>query len=341
MIDVAIDVRITPRMSAGMRAYVGALIAGLPRVAPDVRVHPVGHGLNFGLAEQVELPAEIARLAPALTHYPTIFVPLRRRKPYVAMVHDLIHLQFPRLFGPAVAAFYALVATPMLRGAALLLMSDERTAQACIELLGVPRERCRVVPLGYDPALIAAASVPLPPRARPFAFYAGNHRPHKNLRVLYEAWAGLPDAVELDLLVTGPPDAAAAERYRRRCGELCFLGTLSAAELAQHYRAALAYVHPALAEGFGLPLLEAAVLGTPVAASHTALPGLLGPYAATFAPHDPLELRAILTDLAANPAPYRRRAAEGSVAARAYTWDRFAAATAAVYREVVHGSVGA
>jgi glycosyltransferase involved in cell wall biosynthesis len=339
VIDVALDARITPRMSAGMRAYVRALLEGLPRVAPDVRVHAVGRGLNFGLAEQIELPAEITRLAPALTHYPTIYAPLRRRRPYVAMVHDLIHLQFPQLFSPAAAVFYELVAAPMLRRAALLLMSDERTAEACERLLRVPRERCRIVPLGYDPALLAAAA-PLAP-ARPFALYAGNHRPHKNLAVLYEAWAGLPDAIELDLVLTGPPDPQAAERYRRRSGVLQFLGTIDDAELAARYRGATAYVHPALAEGFGLPMLEATVLGTPVIASRTALPGLLAPYAATFAPHDSLGLRALLTDVAANPAPHRRRAAEGSAVARAYTWDRFAAATAAVYREVVDGFAGA
>jgi len=336
VIDVALDARITPRMSAGVRAYVRALLAYLPRMAPDIRLHPVGHGLNFGFDEQLALPAEIARLAPALTHYPTIFVPLRRRKPYVAMVHDLIHLQFPRLFRAATGLHYALVGIPMLRGADLLLMSEERTAGACVELLGVPRERCRVVPLGYDPALLAPSSAP--PPVRPFVFYAGNHRPHKNLAVLYEAWAGLPEAVDLDLLLTGDDDAAARERYRRGRNELRFVGTLSTAELSACFRGASAYVHPALAEGFGLPMLEATVLGTPVVASATALPAILEPYATTFTPHDPLQLRAVLADLAANPAPYRRRAAEGSIAMRAYTWDRFAAATAAVYREVADGS---
>ena len=91
-------------------------------------------------------------------------------------------------------------------------------------------------------------------------------------------------------------------------------------------------------EGFGLPMLEATVVGTPVIASSSAVPSILAPYVSTFAPHDTLALRALLTDLAANPAPYRRRAAEGRTAMRAYTWDRFAAATAAVYREVVDGS---
>ena len=336
MIDVALDARITPRMSAGIRAYVRALCDGLPRVAPDIRLHTVGRGLNFGFSEQVRLPAEIDRIAPALTHYPTIFAPLRRRRPYVAMVHDLIHLQYPQFFGRTTALFYSVAAKPMLRGAALLLMSDERTADACAELLGVERERCRVVPLGYDPGLFAAAETR--PARRPFIMYAGNHRPHKNLAVLYEAWAGLPEPIVLDLVITGPPDAAALARYRRAGSELRFAGTLTDEHLAAGYRAATAYVHPALVEGFGLPMLEATVAGTPVVASATAVPAIVAPYATTFAPHDTLALRATLTDLAANPAPYRRRAAEGRDALRAYTWDRFAAATAAVNREFVYGT---
>ncbi len=339
MIDVALDARITPRMSAGVRAYVRALLDGLPRVAPDIRLHAVGRGLNFGLDEQLRLPAEIDRLKPAVTHYPTIFAPLRRRRPYVAMVHDLIHLQYPQFFSKATAAFYAVAAKRMLRGATLLLMSDERTADACVELLGVERERCRIVPLGYDPAHFAEAETRSP--RRPFIMYAGNHRPHKNLDVLYEAWAGLPEAIALDLVITGPADHSTPQRYRRAGSELRYAGTLSDAHLVAGYRAASAYVHPALVEGFGLPMLEAMVAGTPVIASTTSVPRIIAPYAATFAPHDPLALRAILTDLAANPAPYRRRAAEGQTAARAYTWDRFAAATAAVYREVVDGSSGA
>ena len=335
MIDVAIDARVTPRMSAGMRAYLAALLDGLPRVAPDIRVHAVGSGGNFGWREQVALPAEIRRIGPALTHYPTIFTPLLRSQPYVAMVHDLIHLDLPQYFGPATAVHYALLAKPMLRAAALLLMSDERTAAACERHLGVPRERCRIVPLGYDPALLIAGEPLRPPR--PFLLYAGNHRPHKNLRLLYEAWAALPEAVALDLEVTGADDPAARATYARARGELRFLGLLPATELARRYRAALAYVHPALAEGFGIPMLEALAVGTPVLASATAVPALLEPYAKTFSPHDALALRALLMDVATDPAPYRRRAAEGSVALRAYTWDRFAAGTAAMYREVVDG----
>jgi glycosyltransferase involved in cell wall biosynthesis len=336
MIDVALDARITPRMSAGMRAYVRALVDGLPRVARDVAVHALDRGGNFGIDEFVRLPAAIREIAPDVTHFPTVFVPFDRRPPYVAMVHDLIHLQFPQFFGLATAAHYELIAIPMFRKATLLLMSDERTVAACERFLRVPPERCRVVPLGYDPALLD----PVEPLAapRPFLFYAGNHRPHKNLATLFEAWSGLAPAVELDLVCTGPDDAAARERYARRGGELRFTGDLAPVELARRYRAALAYVHPALAEGFGLPMLEATVLGTPVLASAACVPAILAPFVTAFAPHDVLALRALLVDVVARNAVYRRLAAEGSVAVRAYTWDRFAAATAAVYREVAHAT---
>jgi glycosyltransferase involved in cell wall biosynthesis len=193
--------------------------------------------------------------------------------------------------------------------------------------------------LGYDPALLDPPEEPLRP-ARPYLFYAGNHRPHKNLNVLYQAWATLPASIELDLVCTGPDDPAARAAFVRANGTLRFLGEIAPGELARRYRAAFAYVHPALAEGFGIPMLEALVLGTPVVASATAVPTVVAPYATTFPAQDVLALRAALTDLVANPAPFRRLAAEGSTATRAYTWDRFAAATAAVYREVVHGFVG-
>ncbi len=337
MIDVALDARITPRMSAGMRAYVRALVDGLPRVARDIALHALDRGGNFGIDEQVRLPVAIREIAPDVTHFPTVFVPFDRRPPYVAMVHDLIHLELPQFFGLATAAHYALVAVPMYRKAALLLMSDERTVAACERLLRVPPERCRVVPLGYDPALLDPVEPLVVPR--PFLFYAGNHRPHKNLAALFEAWSGLPPAVELDLVCTGPDDAAARERYGRAAGgELRFTGDLAPRALAQHYRAALAYVHPALVEGFGLPMLEATVLATPVLASATCVPSILAPYVTAFAPHDVLALRALVVDVIARAGAYRRRAAEGSVAVRAYTWDRFAAATAAVYREVAHAT---
>ena len=55
-------------------------------------------------------------------------------------------------------------------------------------------------------------------------------------------------------------------------GAIAFLGELDDATLARRYRGALAYVQPSLAEGFGIPALEAAAAGTPVLATTTSVP---------------------------------------------------------------------
>ena len=325
MIRVVLAARPTSRASAGMRAYTRALLERLPRVAPDVDLVPVTSPL-------VLHPLALRTARPQLVHLPYLEAAPLVPRPYVAMVHDLIHLKFPHLFSRATAAYWRFAAAPLYRNAARVLVSDLRVADDCMALLGLARERIRVVPLGYDEAIPAAAPCEA---ARPYAFYAGNHAPHKGLATLYAAWAALPEEIELDLVLTGREEPAVRSKYVRKNGAIAFLGELDDATLARRFRGALAYVQPSLAEGFGIPILEAAAAGTPVLASTSAVPALVAPFAQTFAPGDASALAALLATLARDPARARERAAEGAAALRAYTWDRFAASTAAVYREVV------
>jgi glycosyltransferase involved in cell wall biosynthesis len=308
-----------------MRAYGRALLERVQRVAPDVALVPVDVPL-------AALPFALRRTRAQLVHVPYLDAPPLLPRPYTAMVHDLIHLRFPALFSPATNAYWRVVATPLYRGAARLLVSDPRVADDCVRYLGVARERIRVVPLGYAEAVPDAE----PWRAeRPYLFYAGNHRPHKGLETLYAAWRDLPDDVALDLVLTGPDEPAVRARYVRARGSLTFLGEIDEATLARRYRGALAYVQPSLAEGFGIPALEAAVAATPVIATASSVPAIVAPYAETFAAGDAGALGALVERIARDPSAARGRAAEGAVALRAYTWDRSAAETAAVFREVV------
>jgi glycosyltransferase involved in cell wall biosynthesis len=325
VIRVALAARASPRASAGMRAYTRALLERMGRVAPDVELIPV----RAPLALQ---PFALRAARPQLVHLPYLDAVPPVPRPYVAMVHDLIHLRFPALFSHATAWYWRFVATPFYRAAERVLVSDPRVADDCVALLGISPERIRIVPLGYGDAIPDA---PAWPAERPYVFYAGNHKPHKDLATLYAAWAALPPQLALDLVLTGPDEPYVRQRYARERGAIAFLGELDDSTLARRYRGAIAYAQPSLAEGFGIPVLEAAVAGTPVLAAAAAAPAVTLPFVQTFAAGDVDALGLLLSALVRDPAPARARAAEGAVTLRAYTWDRFAASTAAVYREVV------
>ncbi len=330
--DVALDVRETSHTSAGMLAYVRALRRWLPRVAPDLRLAEIGTGDNFDLAEQVGLPFALARLRPRLAHFPTPFVPCFVPVPFVVTVHDLIDLEFPQHVKRKVGTYWRYVVSPVLRSARAVITDDEATRALLEHYAGVDPARVRVIPLGVDvPDPLPAPLV----GPRPYLFYAGNHRPHKDLATLVAAWASLPEAIAVDLVLTGDEEPS-LRRVRHPRGELAFAGHRSAAEIWGLHRGALAYVHPALREGFGLPLLEALQVGTPVIAAEPAVPSALKPYVHRYPAGDAAALRALLLRVVEDPGAFSR---DGGVwrarKRRSLTWESTVRATAGVYRELL------
>ncbi len=330
--DVALDVRETSHMSAGMLAYVRALRRLLPAVAPDIRVLHVGRGDNFDLEEQIALPLALARMRPRLAHVPTPFVPRVIPVPYVVTVHDVIDLEFPQYAKRKVAPYWRYVAGPVLRAARAVITDDDATVPLLERYLGVDPSRVRVIPLGVD------APEPVPPaerRERPYFFYAGNHRPHKDLATLVAAWSSLPGAPPVDLVMTGARTPELHLAARGAGGILVFAGDCDEARVWALHRGALAYVQPSLREGFGLPLLEALRAGTPVIASDTAVPAMLRSSVHRYPARDVAALRALLARAIDEHESFAAAAARARDATADLTWERAVRATAGLYRELL------
>lgn len=330
--DLALDARETTHTSAGMLAYVRALRRLLPRVAPDLRVLEVGGGDNFDLAEQVGIPLALLRARPRLVHFPTPFVPRLVPVPYVVTVHDVIDLEFPQYAKAKVGPYWRFVVGPVLRKARAVITDDDATVELMQRYLHLDPGRVRVIPLGVDAPQPVS---PPPPRERPYLLYAGNRRPHKALASLLSVWTSLPERHAVDLIVTGPELGDLSAEVGREHGVLSFAGEVDEATLWTLYRGALAYVHPALREGFGLPLLEALRSGTPVIAAETATPSVLKPFVHRYEANDPVALRRLLLHVLDDPEPFRREAATAREATAHLTWERTVRATADLYRELL------
>ena len=317
-----------------MKSYVRELTRRLPAAAPQYDYVSFERGGNFGWDEQIRLPLAIARSRVSLVHYLSLYVPLLSPAPSIVTIHDLIHLHFPEYFKAKVRPYYATVVRWACARAKRVITDDEKTVDDLERFLHVDRAKVRVVPLGVDQRFLVAST----PHAAttPYLLYVGNHRPHKNLHTLFDAWSSLPSGMAVDLYITGSDDFG-GELRRRRTPErrIVALGDVSEDELASYYAGALALVQPSFREGFGLPVLEAMASGCAVVATEGALPRVLAPAALVFESGSADELRAMLERIITEPALRATYVRAGRLAAAMLTWDRCALATASVYAEVL------
>ena len=331
---VGLDARLTRQMSTGMRAYATELARRLPRVAPDIEFVAFSDGANFGWNEQIVLPLRLARSRLDLSHFLSLYTPAIAPRPYVLTIHDLIHVRFPRHFKAKVGPYYRSVVRFACARAQVVITDDERTVRDLERYLGVPPTRVRVIPLGVNDRFLTAIEPFAAPR--PYVLYSGNHRRHKDLPTLFAAWASLPARLAVDLYLTGFDDLQFDRHaHRRPEGDVVFLGDVSAEALAGYYAGALALVHPALAEGFGLPLLEAMAARCPVVASEESVPRVLRGAALTFPAGDAQAAAEAVARLLTDTGLRERLTEEGRAKAQQLTWDQCARATAALYREIL------
>ncbi|HSP19934.1 MAG TPA: glycosyltransferase family 1 protein, partial [Myxococcaceae bacterium] len=222
---------------------------------------------------------------------------------------------------------------PALQRARGLLTVSEFARGELAGRLGVPPWRWSVVPPGVDARfrpptpeerLQLRARLGLPAR---FLLAVGNPKPHKNMALLARIAARLP--VPLVLLA-----GDGLERVFPRPTRV--LSEVDEEHLPALYGSAEALLLPSRHEGFGLPALEAMATGTPVlAASAGALPEVTGGAAELLDPDDPEAWIHAASALVATPALRVRWASAGRERARAFTWERCARQTLAVYRSAL------
>lgn len=296
-------------------------------------------------ASHRELPRVIAEERPDLVHFTHFAVPLGYRGPYVVTVHDLTMVQRRNLHGggPArrlrrevklVAGRY--VAASAVRRAAEVIAVSQATASDVVALGAAP-ERVTVVYEAADEQIAAPESVP--GVDGPFLLYVGNGYPHKNLEVLLAAMERLaPVRPALRLVVAGDP-ATYSARQRRRVAQgpaataVTWAGFVSDGQLSWLYSNAELLVLPSLAEGFGLPGLEAMAHGLPVVASRAScLPEVYGDGATYFAPSDPEDLVRVVCSVLDDAHLRRALVDAGRARVAEFSWGRMAEETLAVYR---------
>jgi glycosyltransferase involved in cell wall biosynthesis len=295
------------------------------------------------LAEQTLLPAAVRKSAPDLLHNVFNTAPAVRAVPQVTTIHDVIFKRFPETHGLLAKGVEVLVPLAA-RRSARVLTDSEASKSDIVRFLDVPPDRVDVAPLG--PGIPEDAKGPPPAEVcgelglgdAPLVLSVLAKRPHKNGARLIEAFGKVPRGV---LVVPGystsyEDELRALVEENGLADRVRLLGWVDDALLDGLYRAADCFVFPSLAEGFGLPVLEAMLRGAPVACSNsTSLPEVAGDAALLFDPLDvdaiAVSIRRILED---RELAERLRAA-GLERATRFSWEQTAQATLECYRKAL------
>lgn len=297
--------------------------------------------------EQGVGPLVAARARLDLLHGPVNALPLAVPCRGIVTVHDLAFLAHPEALGAGRRRYLTAITTLSARRAARIIAVSAFTRDEIVRRLGIPARKIAVVHNAVD-----ASFAPLPvgesarfraERGLPerLILCVGTLEPRKNLIGLLDAFARLAPTTDAELVVVGGQGWLYDETLARVAalgltGRVRFAGFVPDEDLPRWYNAATVFVYPSLYEGFGLPPLEALACGVPtVTSAGTAMAEVVGDAALLADPRDPGALAAALRR-ALDDAGLRATLREaGPRRAAGFTWARTAAATRAVYDEVL------
>ena len=270
--------------------------------------------------------------------------------PSVATVHDLSQLHVQEKYD-ALRMFYVKRVLPtMMRRLDRVVAVSESTRRDLEQYAGVPAERIVVAYNGADldrfgPArgddARRRAAAALGTEA-PFILYTARlEHPGKNHVRLLQALAQLKARGSLrhKLVLAGRPwhGAAAITAEVEPLGlqdDVIFTGFVPDQLLPSLYAAADLFVFPSLFEGFGIPLLEAMISGTPVcAADVSSIPEVTGDAALLFDPGDAAGIASAMARLLDDAPLARQLVQRGLAQARRFSWDQAAAGVLAQCRQ--------
>jgi glycosyltransferase involved in cell wall biosynthesis len=353
---IAYDARMSLGDYRGMGRYLRALIAGREHSLTglcasgedDRNLRLVARGMRFHpLWEQVSIPRLLRERCVDVFLAPYNTAPLRLPPGtrLLLVVHDLIFMEpLPpsRSLYQNVGRIYRQVVAPhAIRRADLIVTVSRYTAEQLVSRFGVDERDVRIIPVSIGPEWFSGAVEPREPATT--VLTVAGEAPSKNLHRALEAFAicrrqmsGSPLRMQV---------AGVKWEYHRVFQELAhslgvddlveFLPYVSDATMHALYRAADVLLMPSLAEGFGIPALEAMAAGLPVASSSaTSLPEVGGDAPLYFDPRSTGEMADVLRRVLADRALRREMSHRGRMQASRFHRDAIRPKIEAFWDEV-------
>lgn len=294
-----------------------------------------------------------------LIHFPYNWsFPLIKKLPTIITIHDVIPFTFREAMGLFKNLF---IYKPAIRMAAklndIIATVSEFSKLDISSKVGVPADKIKVIPNGIrHPYKPTAELINQLTRKfgleNGFVLNVGGIHERKNIVRLIHAFAKLlkEESYPGKLVITGKVSGAPyQEKMKKLCdraieeekidSRVVFTGFISDEELDNLFSMADLFVYPSLYEGFGIPVLEAMNIGTPVITSNTtALSEVADNAALLINPEDVNDIYQGMKKLLNDKNLKRTLIQKGRKRASEFSWEKTADMYIELYNEIINKS---
>jgi len=199
-----------------------------------------------------------------LGHYAPRFSPI----PTMVCIMDLAFLKFPQTFRRSDLWQLKLWTAYSVRQAKHIFAISQATKNDIVTAYGVPENKISVVYPGVDQLTVQGKS----PIKGQYLLYVGTLQPRKNLDALIQAFTSITP-LRCDLVIAGKM----GWKYQQKTvSHVKYLGYVPNEKLGALIKGSAGLILPSLYEGFGIPVVQAMALGTPVLVSrNSSLPEIV------------------------------------------------------------------
>ena len=199
------------------------------------------------------------------------------------------------------------------------------------------KDKISVIYNGADVLYVGDAHQPDYLPQKPFLFAIGHIGPKKNFHVLPPLLQGNDYELVISGIETDYKNKILEMAAQYNCSDrVKITGPITEADKAWYYKNCSAFVFPSLAEGFGLPVIEAMHFGKPVFLSTlTSLPEIGGDAAFYFSNFDPANMQQVFAN-GMETFEAENRAEKVKQHALQFNWDETARQYLALYNECLN-----